>query len=272
MEVRRSEARVTHDGASRDAATSATEAAALNREFYEGDQPGVIDYWTYMAAPRTRVATVLREVRRANPATVIDLGCGGGQLLNEIADALPGVRLYGVDISAPRIEANRRLHRGVEWHVADLDGERAPPSELQGVADVVIATEIVEHLDAPESFLRGALALARRPGGQLIVTTQSGPVQETERRVGHRRHYSREQMHDLLTRSGWHPERVWNSGWPFHDLSKWYANRDPEGSMATFGANQYGLQQRAVCFALRTLFKFNSNSRGAQLYAIARRG
>lgn len=250
---------------------AATEAAAVNREFYESEQPGVVDYWTYMAAPRARMATVLREVRRAAPAVVVDLGCGGGQVLSEVAAALPGVSLHGIDISAPRIEANRRLHTTIRWHVADLDGERAPPAGLEAAADVVIATEIVEHLDAPESFLRGALSLARRPGGWLVVTTQSGRVQETERRVGHRRHYSCDEMRELLTRSGWQPVRVWNAGWPFHDLSKWYANRDPDGSMATFAAKRYGLGQRAICFALRCLFKLNSGRRGAQLFAVARR-
>ncbi len=253
------------------AVATATAAAALNREFYESEQPGVTDYWTYMAAPRARMATVLREVRRAAPTVVVDLGCGGGQVLAEIAAALPRVRLHGIDISAPRIEANRRLHRGIDWHVADLDGERAPPAGLEGAADVVIATEIVEHLDAPESFLRGALALARRPGGRLIVTTQSGRVQETERRVGHRRHYSPADMEHLLARAGWTPERVWNSGWPFHDLSKWYANRDVDRSMATFAARAYGPRERAICWALRCLFRLNSDRRGAQLYGVARR-
>lgn len=66
------------DGAPPLTDAAATEAAAVNREFYESEQPGVVDYWTYMAAPRARMATVLREVRRAAPAVVVDLGCGGG--------------------------------------------------------------------------------------------------------------------------------------------------------------------------------------------------
>lgn len=41
--------------------------------------------------------------------------------------------------------------------------------------------------------------------------------------------------------------------------------------MAEFGDRAYGLKQNAICAALRVAFKLNSRSRGAQLFAIARR-
>ena len=78
-------------------------------------------------------------------------------------------------------------------------------------------------------------------------------------------------MHDALVRTGWAPVRLWNCGFPFHDLSKWYANRDADGSMARFSEKPYGLREDLVCLALRTAFRFNSRSHGAQLYALARR-
>ena len=50
-------------------------------------------------------ATVLRHVGdRARPLRVLDIGCGSGQQLFDLARALPRAQLIGVDISVPNIE------------------------------------------------------------------------------------------------------------------------------------------------------------------------
>jgi hypothetical protein len=58
---------------------------------------------------------------------------------------------------------------------------------------------------------------------------------------------------------------------PSHDLSKWYANLDPDRSMRQFGEKAYGPVERAVCLLLRGLFRLNSRTRGAQLVAMPRK-
>ncbi len=243
---------------------------AANRAFYELLTAGQDDYWRYMAAPRHRVSVLLRELERDRPASVVDLGCGNGAMLLEIAARMPAALLAGVDLSAPRIEQNRLAMPTIDWHTANLDGSSSAPVALRDRFDAVVAMEVVEHLDDPGAFLREASTLSARRG-RLYLSTQSGRVGETERRVGHRRHFTRPELTELLVRSGWEPLRVWNTGWPFHDLSKWYANLDPDGSMGRFGAGAYGLSQKAVCAALRVAFALNSGSRGAQLFAVARR-
>ncbi|HNI61811.1 MAG TPA: hypothetical protein PKW11_17855, partial [Pseudomonadota bacterium] len=104
-----------------------------------------------------------------------------------------------------------------------------------------------------------------------LLSTQSGKVRETERRIGHQRHFTVAEMSALLDRAGWQPIRVYNCGFPFHDLSKWYANRDPDASMQQFAGGKYGLREDVLCFLLRLAFRFNSRSHGAQLFAVARK-
>jgi hypothetical protein len=89
--------------------------------------------------------------------------------------------------------------------------------------------------------------------------------------VGHLQHFTATGMRQLLSDAGWSPERVWNCGFPFHDLSKWYANRNPDATMRRFGDERYGLREDLVCWALRTAFRTNSDRRGAQLFAVARK-
>jgi 2-polyprenyl-3-methyl-5-hydroxy-6-metoxy-1,4-benzoquinol methylase len=247
-------------------------ASDVNRAYYERLQRGRNDYWHRMAAPRFRLATLLRLLGEATPDRVVDLGCGGGQLLAALRRRHPGVAFTGVDLSVNQIGANRERMPDVDWHACDLDEGLSPSVRgLAGTFDAVIASELIEHVARPDALLSSSLLLARPRGGRLLLSTQSGPVRETERRVGHRRHFSAAEMAGLLAEGGWTGVRVWNCGFPFHDLSKWYANLDPDRSMRRFGEQAYGPVEVAVCLALRGLFRLNSRTRGAQLFAVASR-
>lgn len=240
----------------------------INRVYYDADHPGRRDYWRWMAAPRARARQVLAALGESAPATVVDLGCGDGTLLRDIGRRFPVAARAGVDLAAARIAENRRNDSTIDWLAFDLDGEVPVPAPWRGKFDAVVACEVIEHIESPRRLLEHARSLAS-PAARLIVTTQSGPVRATERRVGHRRHFTAEDMRDLLASSGWRPERVWNAGFPFHDWSKRLANLFPAAALGFFGQGTYSLPQKAVCAVLRGLFGFNSNQRGAQLYAVA---
>lgn len=257
------------DGGALASATSGAEAT--NRAYYGQLSTGRDDYWRKMAAPRFRVSTFLRLLSDEAPASVVDLGCGNGMLLAEIRSRHPGIALGGVDLSEAQIEANRSSQPDASWYAMDLDRPVALPAELRDRFEAVVASEIVEHVREPRTLLENALQMAVPGRGRLLLSTQSGPLRETERRVGHLRHFTAEDMTSLLTAAGWEPVRVWNAGFPFHDLSKWYANRDPGASMRRFGDERYGMRENLVCWALRAAFRLNSNHRGAQLFAVARR-
>lgn len=244
-------------------------AAEANRDYYERLTRGREDYWHRMAAPRLRLDVLLRLLAEQPAGRVVDLGCGNGALLREVGRCFPGAELCGLDLSRSQIEANRRALPELRWEAVDLE-QSLPEAGVDGGFDAVVACEIVEHVRAPEALLRNALALAR-PGGRLLLSTQSGPLRETERRVGHQRHFERLEMDALLRSAGWEVVRVWNQGFPFHDLSKWAANLDPDASMRRFGEQAYGPLEKLLCLALRGVFLLNSRRRGAQLFAVARR-
>ena len=247
------------------------ESTQQNREYYEAESAGRLDYWTYMAAPRFRVATLVELVEQHRPRSIVDLGCGNGALLGELAESPGQRRLVGIDLSTSQIEHNKERRPSMEWFAADLSQPDSLPSALLGAFDCVIASEIIEHLDQPEALLSSASALADTHHGRLLISTQSGPLRETERRVGHVRHFDRDSVTTLLRHSGWTPMRVWNAGFPFHDASKWYANLRPDSSMDQFGDKPYGKRERIICWALRQAFRLNSKRRGAQLFAVAKR-
>ena len=250
--------------------TNSPTAKETNLEYYESSAAGREDYWRKMAAPRLRVKTLLGLMREAPPRRLIDLGCGNGQLLEEVGRNFPEAKLAGVDLSTALIQASHRTKREIEWFTCDLQQRDSVNPELHGRFDTVVASELIEHLEEPSNLLVNALKLASH-GGRLLLSTQSGPIRETERRVGHYRHFSQSDMKALLTQTGWESMRIWNAGFPFHDLSKWWANIDPDKSMAQFSERAYGPYQNLICLALRFAFLLNSRSRGAQLFAVARK-
>jgi 2-polyprenyl-3-methyl-5-hydroxy-6-metoxy-1,4-benzoquinol methylase len=242
-----------------------------NLEFYDQAAAGTNDYWNLMAAPRWRVKTLRDLLRRDAPARIVDLGCGNGALLEAVGSVIPGAALHGIDLAPAQIEMNRRLKPVIHWMVADLtDPSTLFPPDYAGRFEAVLATEIIEHLDRPDVFLKLALQLAT-PGARLYLTTQSGPVHETEKRVGHIRHFSAAEITTQLVAAGWQPEKVWNVGYPFHDWSKKIANRTPDRVLARFGSGRYGWKERLTCALLRAAFRFNSRRSGYQLFAVARK-
>ncbi len=240
----------------------------MNGHYYSTLKPGRRDYWRYMAAPLMRLETMMNVLVNTPPQKVIDLGCGDGSLLLAVSSRFPNAQLAGIDRSFSQIEENRKRNGSISWQAADFDSTNDLVPELNGKFDVALCMEVVEHVADPSRLLLHARGLVR-PGGRLILSTQSGPLRETERRVGHRKHFSEEEMADLLKSNGWNPVRVWNSGWPFHDLSKWIANIFPDRSMRHFGDVAYSWSQKTICQILGVAFKLNSKKHGAQLFAVA---
>lgn len=249
---------------------NAPNAYDINYAYYRAIAPGMDEYWRKMAAPQMRISTLLRLLAERPPLSLVDLGCGNGYLLSQLCARHPTTEFAGIDLSDTQLAVNRRQLPGIAFYEMDLCQPRLrlPPRLVQHF-DAVVAAEIIEHVEDPLRFLSNARSLATSRGGRLLLTTQSGPLRETERRVGHVRHFTIEEMHSLLTKAGWEPLCIWNCGFPFHDLSKWYANLDPDASMRSFGEQRYGLWQNLICSALRLAFRFNSKRRGAQLFAVA---
>lgn len=118
-----------------------------------------------------RLSAVIAALRAAGARSVLDLGCGDGDLILRLV-AEPGVeRVAGIDLSLPALERLRARLR--EAGAAAEIGEGSmldPPPGLAGF-DAAALVETIEHLDPADLGRLEAALFGRLRPGTVVVTT-----------------------------------------------------------------------------------------------------
>lgn len=105
---------------------------------------------------------------QGGPGTrVLDVGCGNGHTAGQFAER--DCTVVGVDLSASGIAIARERYPSVRFEVMAAD-EKILSNLGEEPFDVVVSTEVVEHLYAPRPYVAGCFS-ALRPGGRFICTT-----------------------------------------------------------------------------------------------------
>ena len=153
--------------------------------------------------------------RRVIHVGFVDTGC---RTMNQSADAWLHAHLNAVTdslvgIDVDEVGVKEASAAGYESYVADCRDPEA--LEALGIepADIVIAGEIIEHLDDPGAFLAGLHALVK-PGGRLVVTTPNAYglfnvlASLALREINHPDHvmmFTWRTLTNLASRHGWTP-------------------------------------------------------------------
>ncbi|MFA7402927.1 MAG: methionine biosynthesis protein MetW [Pelobacteraceae bacterium] len=95
---------------------------------------------------------------------ILDLGCGTGELINQLAGKYEEV--YGVDSSDSAL--NEAVRKGYRIAKIDLDNETLPFAD--NWFDTVVTLDVIEHVYDPLSFIK-ELSRVLRPDGELIIST-----------------------------------------------------------------------------------------------------
>lgn len=168
----------------------------MKRQFAE--EYGSLEQWHWWFRGRQRIIEVMlnRAVAGRRPLSVASVGCGPAEGLDWLHHLIePGGRVLGLD--ADPLYAQRST-AGVEYVVGRV--ETAPL--VSGLFDVVLALDVLEHLEDDATGLREAARLAK-PGGLLLVTVPALPSLWGGQDVisHHQRRYTRKALYRTFERA-----------------------------------------------------------------------
>ncbi|MFO7872729.1 MAG: bifunctional 2-polyprenyl-6-hydroxyphenol methylase/3-demethylubiquinol 3-O-methyltransferase UbiG [Candidatus Undinarchaeales archaeon] len=118
----------------------------------------------------------VQEIKRLLPETienkkVLDIGCCGGYL--SIMLAKMGAKVTGIDSSKPAITAakyyakNEKVKSKCQFIHSDIN-----KIEIKKKFDLILAKDVIEHIEKDIEFLKKAYKLLKREGN-IIITTQN---------------------------------------------------------------------------------------------------
>ena len=103
---------------------------------------------------------------------ILDVACGTGLLLQQLARLIPHAELYGVDESRDMIAQARLLlenYPGIHFAQAALQGKDMAELPYEPTSfDMITCTNAFHYLDDPVAVVRG-LALLLAPQGQIVI-------------------------------------------------------------------------------------------------------
>jgi 2-polyprenyl-3-methyl-5-hydroxy-6-metoxy-1,4-benzoquinol methylase len=108
---------------------------------------------------------------RADPQSILDVGCGEGVLTERWAQRLGEKPVVGLDLQDPKLEAEWAARRRENLEFRTFAGGDLPFAE--GSFDLVAATEVLEHVPDPERTLAEMARVAAR---HLLISVPREPL------------------------------------------------------------------------------------------------
>lgn len=107
---------------------------------------------------------ILSQIPQEGNLKILDIGCGDGSLLARLKNTQH--ELYGVDVAKEQLEIARE--NGLEAEYLNLDDNPLPFEN--DFFDIIICSEVIEHVLLPDNILKEAFRTLKGKG-QFILTT-----------------------------------------------------------------------------------------------------
>ncbi len=221
------------------------------------------------------IAGSLRKYMRQG-MSVLDMGCGRASLLLRLRSDFSQGHFVGCDVSDHVIRQDRSDHPEITFFQADVTAadfvQKAQSGSRLRAFDIVISSEVIEHVENDEGLLRNAAALLA-PGGYVILTTQSGPRYRLDRELLHHlRHYERSTLEKMATSAGLEIVEAFNCGFPILTMQKIVADAMFDTVMRSAASSgRPPLLVRMIMRVMYDLMRITPKWFGPQIVIVARR-
>lgn len=231
----------------------------LDNNFYDEAWCQWDDMKEYGPVSRHVRRLVLELLKDIEFASVLDVGCGVGTLLNAIHARYPSARLGGTEYSEVAIARTQARFSSIETHKLNLSIEALPETY-----DLVTCVDVLEHIEDDSTAMENLRAMTK---DHLVVVVPLGPLFEVERvRVGHVHGYSRKEVDRKLRQSGFEIVRTIQWGFPLYNLYRRLLHKLPESTVT----GKYDFRKQFIAFVTYWLLFFNLPFWGERYFVLCR--
>lgn len=175
----------------------------MDAELYDVIRDTEQRHWWYVGRRRLVFDCLARILPDYPRPRVLDIGCGTGFNLHTLREL--GVHdAVGLDVSSTALAHCRTRHLPL---LVQGDGARLPfrPHSF----DIVLALDVIEHIQDDRAALNGLLEILR-PGGRLVLFTPAfGFLWSAQDRVSHHfRRYTAPELRTKLDAAGYRVEKL----------------------------------------------------------------
>jgi len=182
----------------------------MSAEIHSPDRVGIIsepqninmaDDWFEIATAdnfwmkrRFDVARRMFDVAGLNGKMIVEVGCGHGLLQRQVEDWYQ-VPVDGIDLNLQALQKN--VSRQGRLYFYNIFEQRP---EFQGMYDLVILFDVLEHIEDQDFFLE-ALKFLMKPNGTLVISVPAlrQLFSEYDLCAGHVRRYSLQALEEVLS-------------------------------------------------------------------------
>lgn len=117
---------------------------------------------------RVYLRNITRLVQRAQPARLLDVGCGEGVVLRHLDRHLSGITAIGLDVDGTGLRVAQSQNS-----VSLVQGSVYALPFATGSFDLVLCCEVLEHVDDPDAALA---ELSRVSGNRVLLSVPHEPI------------------------------------------------------------------------------------------------
>lgn len=102
--------------------------------------------------------TFIKILKPLDVESILDVGCGEGITLDRLRKEAIGKELSGIDYSDDALKIGKKIYPDLNLKKGDIYDIK----EKDNSYDLVIATEVLEHLEDPEKALKELIRVSRK--------------------------------------------------------------------------------------------------------------